>query len=234
MNNFTIRPTEKQEEIFLYALSMQLKNTTGFIGHLRGDFGRDGDEFWTTWFDFREDLKTEDFKKRFDNLINALRQPGGALADLKTMQAHAAAQGTPLDLSMYPPQYGFRADTGDFTCMLRLNGQAGDYNFYIWSYRRDWLDGYLKDAANGIRFITPHYKNLFILPNNGEVVFSHPDGTKNIERCRYIDAYHVEVGTNGVLYHICELAERLEEAGITCEPKQSETTEAQEVNHENA
>lgn len=227
MTDYSIRPTEKQEEIFLYALSMQLKNTTGFIGHLRGDFGRDGDEFWTTWFDFREDLKTESFKKGFDDLINALRRPGGVLADLKTMRAHAVAQGTLLELSMYPPQYGFRADIGDFTCMLRLNGQAGDYNFYIWAYRRDWLDFYLKDAAKGIRFITPDYKDLFILPNNGEVVFSHPDGSTTIERCRYLDAYHVEVGTKDTLYHICELSERLDEAGVTCEPKQPESAATQ-------
>lgn len=38
--------------------------------------------------------------------------------------------------------------------------------------------------------------------------------------CRYIDDYHLEVGTN--LYHICEFAELCEKNGHTVEPATKE------------
>ena len=44
---------------------------------------------------------------------------------------------------------------------------------------------------------------------------------KTMERtCRYIDDYHLEVGTN--LYHICEFAELCERNGHTVEPAAKE------------
>lgn len=46
---------------------------------------------------------------------------------------------------------------------------------------------------------------------------------KTMERtCRYIDDYHLEVGTN--LYHICEFAELCERNGHTVEPAAKENT----------
>ena len=42
--------------------------------------------------------------------------------------------------------------------------------------------------------------------------------------CRYIDDYHLEVGTN--LYHICEFAELCERNGHTVEPAAKENTKS--------
>ena len=48
---------------------------------------------------------------------------------------------------------------------------------------------------------------------------------KTMERtCRYIDDYHLEVGTN--LYHICEFAELCERNGHTVEPAAKENTKS--------
>ena len=58
---------------------------TGLIGYLRADFGSNGNEFWTTWNDFRKDLKTDEFKAEFDDVINGLRD-GDVLSGRKSRE----------------------------------------------------------------------------------------------------------------------------------------------------
>lgn len=67
------RAITKSEQKYTFKQSYQLSSQTGLIGYLRGDFGSIGNEFWTTWNDFRDDLKTGEFEGEFDNLINSLR-----------------------------------------------------------------------------------------------------------------------------------------------------------------
>ena len=81
----------------------------------------------------------------------------------------------------------------------------------IYPYRRDWLDRHMKQAEKGIRFIDPHYKELFRIPDGGQIRILR-GGCAPIDRtCRYIDDCHVEVG-NGwdSLFHICQFAEQME------------------------
>ena len=42
---------------------------TGFIGYLRADMDSNGEGFFSTWNDFRKDLKTQAFKDEFDEVI---------------------------------------------------------------------------------------------------------------------------------------------------------------------
>ena len=46
--------------------------TKGLIGYLRGDFGKDGKEFWHTWFDENEKLKTEEFSEDLGKTMTTL------------------------------------------------------------------------------------------------------------------------------------------------------------------
>ena len=117
------RVLTEAERKYTFSQSQQLSMQTGLIGYLRADFGSTGKEFYSTWNDFRKDLKTDDFKKEFDLVINSYR-----FGDGKTME----------------------------------------------------------------------------------------------RTCRYIDDYHLEVGTN--LYHICEFAELCERNGHTVEPAAKENT----------
>lgn len=64
-----LKPWEGNERLYFYPQSTQIAGQTGLIGRLRSDFGRDGDEFWSTWEDTRGDLKTDEFKGEFDNVI---------------------------------------------------------------------------------------------------------------------------------------------------------------------
>lgn len=77
--NITIQPATPAERLYAYSQSQQIDSQIGCIGHLRADFGS-GKEFYTTWFDHRRDLKTQDFKDEFDAVINSLRE-GKCFAD---------------------------------------------------------------------------------------------------------------------------------------------------------
>ena len=67
------RVLTEAERKYTFSQSQQLSMQTGLIGYLRADFGSNGNEFWTTWNDFRKDLKTDEFKAEFDEVINGLR-----------------------------------------------------------------------------------------------------------------------------------------------------------------
>ena len=128
--------------------------------------------------------------------------------------AHPEAQITP-----DRPDYGFRTDTVQYAYLFRLNPNKGEYNLYCYCYRRDWLDKHIQDSARGIRFIDSHYKELFRIPDGGQIRIIYPDGETLTKGCRYIDNYHVEVGTGSCnLFHICEFAERMEASCAVVEP----------------
>ena len=44
------------------------EQTNGLIGYLRGDFGKNGNEFYTSWLDKNEKLNKEPFTTEFDNV----------------------------------------------------------------------------------------------------------------------------------------------------------------------
>ena len=200
------RVLTEAERKYTYSQSQQLSMQTGLIGYLRADFGSTGNEFWTTWNNFRKDLKTDEFKAEFDGVINGLRD-GDVLSGRKAMSSYCYS--TP-DSSFNDDRnhYGIRLDTEKYSYLMRFNPNRGEYNLYCYCYHKEWLNSHLKDAERGIRFIDPHYKEQFRIADGEKITIRLSDG-KTMERtCRYIDDYHLEVGSN--LYHICEFAERLE------------------------
>mgnify|MGYP001523100504 CR=1 FL=1 len=109
--------------------------------------------------------------------------------------------------------FGFRADTEQYSYMLRVNPHKGEYNLYCYCYRRDRLDDHMKRAEKGIRFITPDYKEKFRIPDGDKIRITTKSGETRERVARYIDDYHMELsgGYSNSLYHICEFAEQLEE-----------------------
>lgn len=167
--DMTIRAMTPEERNYCYSQSQQISMQTGLIGHLRGDMGSNGKGFFSTFFDFRADLKTEDFKGAFDNVINALRfdeNYGGVLKDRSALAAYCRR--TPeSSFGGDGREYGFRVDTEQYSYMLRLNPNRGEYNLYCYCYVRQWLDRHLHHAEKGIRFITPDYKEKFRIDDGG-------------------------------------------------------------------
>lgn len=218
----TIRPTTKAENMYTYTQSTQIMAQTGCIGHLRADMDTDGNGFFSSWDDHRGYLKTDAFKEEFDKVINALRFDAafdGILKNRSSLNRYCHDHPEAAFEGNYCEEYGFRADTQDYSYLLRLNPNKGDYNLYCYCYRRDWLDAHLKAAERGIRFIDPHYNERFRIPDGGRIRVTYGDGDQEIYVCRYIDDYHFEIGSGCPdLYHICEYAERLQDTGSKAEP----------------
>ena len=217
--DFKAVPMQLEEARYSYRNSQQISSQTGLIGYLRADMGTNGNEFWSTWNDYRKDLKTDDFKSEFDDVINSFREKGQFLSDRQTLSRFCDDSQNALEFGeRYGAgrDYGVRVNTQDYAYLMRLNPHKGEYNLYCYCYRKDWLDHHLERARRGIRFISPHYKELFRIPDGDHIRISYPDGSHKDRTCRYIDDSHVEVDNN--LYHICEFAEIMESNGNTVVP----------------
>ncbi|MGN1051558.1 MAG: hypothetical protein ACI4QE_04590, partial [Acutalibacteraceae bacterium] len=119
--------------------------------------------------------------------------------------------------------YGIRVDTDRHTYLLRLNPRQGEYNLYCYCYVKKYLETHLVQASKGIRFITPHYREIFRIPDGDKIRITLSGGERVDKVCRYIDDYHTEVGDR--LYHICEFAEIMERNGSKVIPLRSSLPE---------
>lgn len=216
-SHLTLRTMAQAEHNYCFAQSQQLNNQCGLVGYLRGDFGRTGDQFYTTWFEGNSNLKTEEFSKEFDEVVNALNDNPkyrGILHNLEDMILLCAIR--PNSQISDNHSFGYRADTNKFSYMIRCIPYANDYNFYIYAYDRASLNRHIQNADKGIRFITPKYKEMFRLKDGGNIKITYSNGEVATRKCRYIDEYHTEIGNN--IYHICEFAELMQKNGNKVEP----------------
>lgn len=193
-----IRPLHMDEQKYTYAQSTQIEGQTGNIGYLRGDFGT-GNEFYSSWFDRRRDLKTDEFKNELNEIINALRsEEYGLLKSRTDMSQYAKNYPDSAFQGNYATEYGFRADTEKHAFLIRCNPARGDYNFYCYCYVREWLDRHIEKASCGIHFITPDYKEKFIIPDGDKIRITLSDGEQLDRTCRYIDNYHWRLAATSI------------------------------------
>ena len=200
-----------QEQMYSYSQSSQIEAQTGCIGHLRGDFGA-GQEFFTSWFEHRGEYKTDEFKAEFDAVVNSLREKDGLLFSQDSMTRYCRQHPEAEMTGNYCTEYGFKLKTVQHTYMLRCNPNYGDYNFYLYAYVGRFLEQHMEKAKQGIRFITPGYKEIFRIPDGDSIRIFTGGGETRDRICRFIDETHFEItsGYSNTLYHICEFAERLE------------------------
>lgn len=221
-DNYELAPIRPFEQKYTYRQSQQVSMQTSLIGYLREDFGSSGKEFFSSWNDFRKDLKTDEFKAEFDDVINSLRENGSILSGCDAMSKYCYdTSGSSFENDRN--EYGIRVDTEKYTYLMRLNPRQGEYNLYCYCYEKEWLDRHISQAEKGIRFIDPHYKELFRIPDGDKIRITLNDGEQLDRECRYIDEYHLEVGNN--FYHICEFAERMKQNGNTVIPLRSSLPE---------
>jgi hypothetical protein len=75
----------------------------------------------------------------------------------------------------------------------------------------------MEDVRKNIRFIDCDYKTLFTIKDGENIKFtSGYDGENRIEKCRWIDEMHTQIGSE--IYHICQWAEICEKNGHTFAP----------------
>lgn len=225
MNDLYITPITTNLEKYTFRQSNQLYQQTDCIGYLRADLGSSGKEFHSSWNDTCSFFKTDEFKKEFDDVINALRldeRYGKMLGDRTSLSkyCHDNAKQFSGDDKQY---FGVRVDTDNHTYLLRLNPNRGEYNLYCYCFVKKYLETHLVQASKGIRFITPHYREIFRIPDGDKIRIIHSDGERYDKTCRYIDDYHTEVGDR--LYHICEFAELMERNGSKVIPLRSSLPE---------
>ena len=223
MTEMTMRAMTPSEHNYCYAQSRQISMQSGLIGHLRADMGSDGKAFYSSFFDCQPELKTEAFRSELNGVINALR--ADSLKDRSALAAYCREH-PDSGIDHEGREYGFRADTPEHSFMLRLNPNRGEYNLYCFCYQRRWLDQHMRHAEQGVRFITPDYRELFRIPDGDCIRITDSDGRQRDCTCRYIDETHVELSgeLNGIM-HICEFAERMEKSGSTVIPLRSSLPE---------
>ena len=118
----------------------------GCIGYLRADMDSSGKGFYSTWNDFRTDLKTPAFKGEFDAVINALRFDDAYSGILKNRDSLARYCYSHPDTSYdNSREYGIRVDTEDHAYYMRLNPHKGEYNLYCYCYKSSLLAAYIRD-----------------------------------------------------------------------------------------
>lgn len=124
------------ESLYVYRQSQQIGQQTGLVGYLRGDFGQNGKQFFTTWFGDREDWNTPEFKHDLQRTIDRLRYETKQLADRDQLSALCLN-----DMSSAITDdrcwFGFRVDSKDYAYLMKCNPCKGDYNFYIYCYHKD-------------------------------------------------------------------------------------------------
>ena len=217
--DYSIRPLTIEERKYTYSQSQQISMQTGFIGYLRADFGRNGNEFFSTWNEYRENWISKELKAELVDVINYLRSDECSLLTSRRSMVDYARQNPDSGFKgNYTTEYGFRVDTERYSYLLRCNPTQGDYNLYCYCYEKQWLDKHIENARKDLRFIDSGYKDLFKLPDGEQITIISEDGAKRDYTCRYIDEAHLEVGSH--LYHICEFAERMERSGNTYQPKE--------------
>lgn len=217
-----MRALTEKEDKYTFSNSMQISMQCGLIGHLRADMDSDGNGFFSSWEDYRKELKTDEFKDEFDKVINSLREEGDILYNRKSLAKYCYSS-PQAKMNNEQDYYGVRVDTEKYAYLCRLNPNKGEYNLYCYCYIKNWLDKHIRSAEKGIRFITPEYKEKFRISDGEKIRITFSDGEVKDRVCRYIDDSHVEVGDD--LYHICEFAERMEQCGATFIPLRSDLPE---------
>ena len=145
--NMEVRAMTPEERKYSYTQDADTIRRSGCIGHLRVDMDTNGTGFFSSWDNHNAALKTQDFKDQFDEVINALRfdeQYGGILKNRSSLAS--CCYKTPESDFGNDREFGFRVDTEEYSYMLRLNPNKGEYAAYIYAYDRDMLDSELLPA----------------------------------------------------------------------------------------
>lgn len=220
MMDMTFRATTPAEFLYTADQGMQIEGQTGCIGHVQADAGADGQGFSKTWINHQQNLMTKEFQQDLEGILDTLTGDELCIGMLTSREIMSGVCWQHPESSFEDGSaFGFRTDTAQYSFLIRIQPHREKENLLMYCYRRDWLDDHMKKAERGIRFIDPHYREKFRIPDGDKVQIRRYDGAIIEQVCRYIDDSHVQVGKN--LYHICEFAEIMERNGNSVIPIRS-------------
>ena len=132
---YEIRPASSEEAGLFYAQHPAEDERLGCIGHIRMDFGRNGNEFWHTWWPRGpEEWNSPTFKAELQEVVDELRQ--SVLKNRTAMERFCYGHGGKID-GGYVQNYGYVVETEHYRYCLRCNPSPGDYNGYLTAYDMD-------------------------------------------------------------------------------------------------
>lgn len=126
-----MRAMTEKEDKYTFSNSTQISMQCGLIGHLRADMDTDGNGFFSSWEDYRKELKTDEFKDEFDKVINSLREEGDILYNRKSLAKYCYSS-PQAKMNNEQDYYGVRVDTEKYAYLCRLNPNKGEYNLYCY------------------------------------------------------------------------------------------------------
>ena len=223
------KPLEGQERLYAENQSAQISGQTGYVGFLTVTLNQKAPGMQKNWETYSYDRYTAEFKDDLDAVLESMAKSeafGKVFANRDNLKAFCNSHPDsrfPASLTVGDSgqENGFRVDTEKYTYIMRLAPEREENHCLLYAYRRDWFDDHFERAKQGIRFIDSGYKTQFTIPDGDSVQISANDMEPRKYVCRFIDPYHLELTSqNGYsnLYHICELAERLERNGSTVIP----------------
>lgn len=126
---FGMRPASADEAEAFFAQMPEQDRQMGAIGHVRIDFGMDGDEFWHTWHPCGEEsLNSVAFRTELGQVVDWLR--GSVLKDLRSMGRFCHEQGGEIP-GGWRQNYGYVVETEGYGYYLRCSPGKGDYHAYL-------------------------------------------------------------------------------------------------------
>lgn len=173
MIELQLRPMQGTEHFYCYAQSQQLSMQTGLIGHLRADMDTNRKGFFSSWFSFRDSLKSDSFKQEFDKVLNELRGEGHILHNRATL-SRLCSKTPESAFNNGRNEFGFRVDTEHYTMK-----KPTDLTRLMTSY----LCSYLPLQRNVSQNTITSYCDTFRLL----LTFLRDEKAMNIERVRIRD-----------------------------------------------
>ena len=132
--NYKLEQVLPDQERLLYALDKEDTFEKHKIGHVRGDFGRYGDEFFSTWIPCHEELKTQRFKEELQQVVDELRSD----LDFPLLKNRNGMRSVCMNNlqnrvtdGWLPDTFGFKIRTKHYWYFIKCYYGQGDYNFYI-------------------------------------------------------------------------------------------------------
>jgi len=135
--DYTFQKTTQDEYDLFFHMEGEAATQHGFIGYLRGDYGRDGHEFHTTWFDGQPNLKSDVFRGEFDELINYLRDASlDPVEGPDVFKFHCLQN---MRRRVTDTEVRFKIVTEGYSYYFRCKPGPGDYNLNCMVYDNHFL-----------------------------------------------------------------------------------------------
>jgi hypothetical protein len=160
---YQLLSAEENESNLFFRLDSEASERHGVIGYMRADFGKNGRDFWTTWFDCERNLKTYTFKKEFEDVVNSLRDDGQnpPFASRSNLAAFCAEN---RGIELRSRGAGYKIRTLNFSYYARCLPRSGDYDIVLSAYDNRYL---LPELAGKHELPEESYT---VLPSTGALV----------------------------------------------------------------